>query len=116
MAEKHSGFEATGTIDSKRINVLESIIQKEVEIASASTITLGEGNLFFITGTTNITNIAVADTISGRVIYLAFDDVLTVDNVHMYISGGSFTTSHADILCLVCFGTAWLEVSRSVNI
>lgn len=102
--EEHSGFEALGTI-----------AQKQQDVASASTITLGEGNLFYVTGTTNISDIAVADTIQGRIIYLCFEGVLTIDNNNMYIAGGSFTTSNADVICLGCFGNVWVEISRSVN-
>ena len=106
MVEEHSGFKAIGTV----------LLKEVVTIASASELTLGSGNIFFITGTTNISSIAAADSLDGRIIYLVFEGALTVDNTYFYLAGGgSFTSSSADVLCLMWVGS-WVEVSRSVNI
>jgi len=84
-------------------------------IPSAATITLPHtGNTFYITGTTNITNITASWR--GRQVVLQFDDVLTVDEGAGNLGlAGDFTTSNADTLALTCDGTNWLEVSRSTN-
>lgn len=83
-------------------------------IASAATITLPEGGkAFFITGTTNITNITASHR--GRVVTLQFFDVLTV------VDGGNlrllanFATSGSDTLTLMCDGVNWFEMARSAN-
>jgi len=105
MSEKHSGFEAIGTIQ----------LKKGSDVSSASELSLGDGNVFHVTGTTNITSIASADTVAGRVVYLIFDGVLTVSDGNNLKLAGDFTTSADDVLVLVCDGSNWFEVSRSTN-
>lgn len=106
MAE-HSGFEALTTIR----------LKKGSDTASAAELALGvkAGNVFHITGTTNITSIASADSVSGRVLYLIFDGILTFTDGNNLKLAGNFVTTADDVICLVCDGTNWFEVSRSIN-
>jgi len=105
MAELHSGFQATGTIQ----------LKKGSDAASAAELSLGEGNVFHITGTTNITSIAAADSTEGREVFLIFDGILTFTDGNNLKLAGDFTTSADDVIHLICDGTNWFEVSRSVN-
>ncbi len=83
-------------------------------IASASTVTLpNSGSWFAITGTTGITSITASWR--GRVVVLQFSGILTVTDGENLALAGSYTTSSADTLTLVCDGTSWIEVSRSAN-
>jgi Pectate lyase superfamily protein len=83
-------------------------------IASAATLTLPVGGAFFtITGTTGITSIAAAHR--GRQVTLAFSEVLTVTDGGNIALASNFTTSSGDTLTLVCDGSSWLEIARSVN-
>lgn len=76
---------------------------------------LGAGNYFYITGTNNITSIAAADSTAGRMIILRFADVLTfTDGGNLKIAGNLGTTAD-DTISLICDGTNWYEVARSVN-
>lgn len=83
-------------------------------LASASTITLLSYTDFIsITGTTNIDSITAS--YAGRKVTLIFSDVLVVQNGNnLYLSAALSTTAN-DTLTLVCDGTNWYEVSRSVN-
>lgn len=62
---------------------------KGADIASAATITIpNEGNVFHVTGTTQIT--AINDTYLGRITYLIFDGVLTLKNsTGLVLPGGA---------------------------
>lgn len=83
-------------------------------LASAATITLPKyTDYIVITGTTNITSITASW--ARRVVTLRFDDVLTVTDGSNLILAGNFVTSFNDTLTLVCDGTSWYEISRSVN-
>jgi len=86
-------------------------------VASAATTTLGnDGNLFHITGTTNIDNISTTNWQAGSKITLIFDGVLTVgDGTGNMILAGNFTTAANSTLCLIYDGTSWFELSRSTN-
>jgi hypothetical protein len=83
---------------------------------SAATTTLAAGNLFHITGTTNITALNTCDaTNNGREVALIFDDVLTFTDGGNLILAGNFVTTANDVIKLVCDGSNWYEISRSVN-
>ena len=85
-------------------------------VASAATTTLSGGNLFHITGTTNIDILNTCDSANnGRHVTLIFDGVLTVGDANNLILAAVFVTTANDTLTLVCDGTNWYEVSRSVN-
>lgn len=83
-------------------------------LASASIITLLDyTDVISITGTTTIDGIT--PSYAGRRVTLIFSGVLTVQNGNnLYLSAALSTTAN-DTLTLVCDGTNWYEVSRSVN-
>lgn len=70
----------TGTNATKAVtpDALAAIWEKGSDIASASTISIGEGRLFHVTGTTGITDIDFATDHSGRGAWLVFDGALTI--------------------------------------
>ncbi len=105
MTSLHSGFRALSTI----------CLKKGSDVASASELSLGEGNVFHVTGTNDIYSISSSDTQEGRVIFLIFDDSLTVHDGNNLVLAGDFSTSANSVLLLVCDGTNWFEVSRSTN-
>lgn len=84
-------------------------------IASNATITLPAGGDYFaVTGTTNITS--VTKSRRGRVVTLHFTGALTVeDGTGNLKLASNFATTSSDTLTLVCDGTDWSEVARSVN-
>lgn len=58
--------------------IIELATKKGADVASAGTITLGDGAYFHITGTTTITDIDFATPWDGRIARLTFDGVLTL--------------------------------------
>ena len=102
---------STGTADNRFV-----ITQgKGTAIASAATVSIpSDGDIFHVTGTTNITNgITVNDWDNGRTVKLIFDDILTVTDTGTSVLQGNFTSAANDVLCLCCDGTNWVEVSRN---
>ena len=103
--------------------VLQRRIQgnKGSDVASGTTITLGnDGNLFDITGTTQIDAMASTNWQAGSVVILHFDGILNVrHNIGadgFFLQGaGTFATTADDTLTLVWNGTRWEETARSVN-
>lgn len=84
-------------------------------VASTATITLPRyGNIFTITGTTNITSITATNR-SGSLVVLVFAGALTVTDGSNLNLAGNFVTTANDTLTLMCDGVNWNEVSRSVN-
>ena len=84
-------------------------------VASAATLTLPTNQrIVRITGTTGITSINISGQ-SCNVITLVFDDALTVTDGGNLILAGNFVTTANDVLTLLCDGSNWFEVSRSVN-
>lgn len=82
------------------------------------------GNVFHITGETQINAITTSNWQAGSEITLIFDSTPTVKNntaggagtAIMLLAGGSdFEPTENDVLKLVYDGTSWFEVSRSVN-
>ena len=57
---------------------LAALWKKGSDVASAATLTLGDGGMFHVTGTTTITDIDFSTPKDGRVAILRFDDVLTI--------------------------------------
>ena len=97
------------------VNVRNCLIQGNINVASASTISppLGE-DLQYITGTTNINNIQPSQ--AGRIIVLNFQGGLTVsDSVGNIKLNGSFTSTVDDTLTLIYNGADWVEIARSQN-
>lgn len=92
-------------------------------VASASTITLGNGNYFSVTGTNTIDCIVGTGWTAGSEVVLDFAGVLTVTDSSGGCAGAdkpinigaAFTSSADDTLTLIYNGTAWKETARSVN-
>lgn len=88
--------------------------KKGADVASAGTMALGDdGNYFDITGTTNITSITAKT--AGTLAILQFDGVLTVTDGGNLKIRGDFTTAAESMILLICDGTDWYEVSRSID-
>lgn len=84
-------------------------------VASAAAVTLPPGSdVFSISGTTTITSI-VATGWAGKIVTLVFQGALTVTDGGNILIAGNFVTSADDSITLVCDGTNWREVARSVN-
>ncbi len=84
------------------------------DVASAATITLPPlGELFRITGTTNITSIGASW--NGREITLRFASTPTVTDGSNLKLAGNFVATADDTIGLICDGTNWYEVRRSAN-
>jgi hypothetical protein len=92
-------------------------------IASASTITLGDGNFNIISGTTTIDAIAVDVWEPGSEVTLLFQGSLTVKHAtagaagsaEFFLSGSVDLSAAANtVLKIVYDGTYWQEVSRKV--
>jgi parallel beta-helix repeat protein len=91
-----------------------NISDDSVDIASGATITLlPSGEYFNITGTSNITSVTASW--AGRRVVLKFAGILTFTDGSNLKLAGNFVTSADDTIALVCDGTNWHEVSRSVN-
>ena len=87
-----------------------------VSVASAATIIIPfNGSLIPITGTSDIADI-FAGINAGRLITLQFADSLTVFSTsNIKLAGGSnFSATANDTLTLICDGTNWIEVARTV--
>ena len=72
---------------------------KGADVASASTIALGTGRFFHITGTTTITDIDFTDAVNGRWAVLEFDGALTLTHNATTLTlpgGASITTAAGD--------------------
>ncbi len=83
-------------------------------VASAATIFIPvNGDLFLVSGTTNISTIGGGW--GGRRVTLIFQGILTVTDGAVLNIAGNFTTTANDVLELLYDGTQWLEIGRSVN-
>lgn len=105
-------------------NMTNRLATAYATVASANNLTLTTGNVFSITGTTQITAITNTNWQAGSQIILIFAGILTVKNntaggagtSPMLLAGGvDFATTANDVLKLVYNGTNWIEVSRSIN-
>lgn len=80
-------------------DALAALWEKGADIASASTISIGEGRVFHVTGTTGITDVDFATDHSGRGAWLIFDGALTLThNATTLIlpTGASIATAAGD--------------------
>ena len=86
-------------------------------ISAASNLALADTmcNIFHVVGTTTINSISSANTISGRIIYLLFNNSITIKDGFNLSLVSDFSATIGDTLCLVCDGTYWYELSRSVT-
>jgi hypothetical protein len=98
---------------------------KGADVGSANDMTLGDaGNLFQITGTTQINRITTTGWLQGAEITLKFSGSVTVTHQGAATSGAlarlnlagavNFSATANDVLKLVYDGTDWFEVSRTV--
>ncbi len=83
-------------------------------VASAAAI-IPTGNVFHVTGTTNVTSITAGGVLPGAVITIIFDGILTFTDGNNLKLAGNFTTSADDTITLVYDGTNFYEVARSAN-
>ena len=94
------------------------------DIASASTITLGVGTYFQVTGTTAIHYINPDDSWLGRVVYLELTDSVTIHNMEgassatrvplvLAHTGGDITGTIGDTLGLVFNGCMWVQITNN---
>lgn len=89
------------------------------DVASANDITLGDGNYFDITGTTNINTISATGWTEGSIVTLQFDAILTVNHLtsgtgaQIDLQGAAnFTTAAGDHLVLQYASSQWHELTR----
>ncbi len=93
--------------DANRASTPDSIAalwEKGSDVASAGTLSLGEGGYFHVTGTTTITDIDFATAKDGRSAILVFDGVLTLTHNSTTLvcpTGASITTAAGDTCCVV---------------
>jgi len=108
-------YDQNGTL--KTAAVLGTTNGRGDNIASAATIAIpATGDVFHVTGSTNITTgITVAATDGGRQVTLIFDGTLTVSATGTSKLAGNFPATPDDALMMACDGTNWYEVSRSAN-
>jgi len=92
---------------------------KGVDVSSGSNITLGNGNVFDITGTTTINTFTPTGWTAGSMIVLQFDDVLTLThnsggaNDFMLAGSVNLTTAALTRLFFYFDGTDLIELSRT---
>lgn len=100
----------TGTDTAKAVtpNALAALWEKGSDIASAGTISVGEGGLFHVTGTTTITDIDPATDKAGRRFVLVFDAALTLTHHATNLilpTGGNIITAAGDMAFFVSEGS-----------
>jgi len=95
-------------------NSLGMFSNKGANVSSASAI-VPTGQLFHVTGTTNITSITATNVKAGTSIKIIFDGVLTLTDGNNLKLAGNFTTSADATITLVYDGTNFYETSRSTN-
>jgi hypothetical protein len=99
----------TGTDTAKTVtpDALAALWEQGSDVASAGTISLGEGGYFNITGTTTITDIDFATDKAGRVAWVQFGGALTLTHGAALILPGAanITTAAGDVACFVSEGS-----------
>lgn len=113
-----NGYNLTGTPLVESANMINGA-QRGAAVASvtsAAAIAIPSGQrVVTITGTTNITSITTTAEEAGRVVTLIFAGILTfTDGSNLKLAGNLVTTAD-DTITLVCDGTNWIEIGRSVN-
>jgi hypothetical protein len=98
------------------VSISETLTVDQDAIASATTLALGNGNFFTVSGTTNITTMNTCDaTNDGRHVTLIFSGILTFTDGNNLKLAGDLVTSADDTISLICDGSNWFETARSVN-
>jgi len=96
---------------------------KGANVASANDITLGDGNFFLITGTTELQRIYGVGWTAGSQVILTFDSSINIKNgvsssfdFYGFKLAGStdFSAAAGDMLTLIFDGYWWRETSRTV--
>lgn len=99
----------TGTDTAKSVtpNALAALWEQGTDVASAGTISLGEGGYFNITGTTTITDIDFGTDKAGRKAHLKFAGALTLTHgANLILPGAAnITTAAGDVAEFVSEGT-----------
>lgn len=92
-------------------------VGRGTDIASGATIAIPvDGDRFHVTGTTNISGgITINPLDSSRVVYLIFDGALTLSDAAPCKLNGDLVTTADDTITLLCDGSSWFELARSVN-
>ncbi len=108
----NSGMDVLNVGDGRLISNVRGL---GVNVPSADMITLPiAGDVFIITGGTNITGIATAGN-TGRSVTLIFGGALSViDGGNLALAGNFVATGNATLM-LVCAGSSWIETGRSIN-
>lgn len=109
-------------VEATRATFAGRILGKQgADVASANDVTLGNGNYFDVTGTTQINTIAATNWTLGSVVILQFDGAVTVANntagtgAKVLLAGGvDFAATANDTLTLVYDGVTWRETARAV--
>ncbi|QEX23766.1 hypothetical protein FRZ61_37050 [Hypericibacter adhaerens] len=99
-AETLAGTDATRAVTP---DGLAALWEKGADIASAATISIGEGGCFHVTGSTTITDIDFATDKAGRTAWLIFDGALTLTHhaTSLILPTGANITTAAGDACLV---------------
>ena len=105
---------ASATLDTAQIIGLQPQ-RVGVSITAAATITPGEGGYFVVTGNTGITSITATARDKGRIIILNFSGTPTITDGSNLKMAGNLVATADDTLTMVCDGTNWIEIARSVN-
>lgn len=104
----------TGTNTTKAVtpDALAAIWEQGANVASAATISLGDGGYFNITGTTNITDIDFATDKTGRMAWLLFAGALTLTHSGTLIlpDAVNITTAAGDKMLIVSEGADIIRV------
>lgn len=97
---------------------------KPADVASAGTITLGQGNFVDVTGVVAISYITKTGWTSGSIIILQFDSAPTLTHnagappagtAALQLAGSvNFGASSGDTITLAFDGTFWREVARTI--
>ena len=110
-AEILTGTEAAKVLSPSKL--YESLWKKGSDIASASTISVGNGGYFDVTGTTTITDIDFATDAAGRNAVLQFDGAVTLTHgANLILPGGkNITTAAGDIVMVKSEGADVVRVT-----
>jgi hypothetical protein len=106
-----NGPDLVNTSNGTRLDIDDNQTDEAFSIASAAALPLPViGDVFLVSGTTNITSIPATSSLRGRRVTLVFSGALTVFNGNnLVLVGGNVVTSVASTLNLVCDGSAWYK-------